>query len=153
MTVTNIIPFEIETRCKLDDLRPVLVKPRKYDVMLADFWKGYMYGGVPKVILVFRIITVGPYYGKLLSRCYNVKAFTKRKEIIPKGWHSDFVREYSKLFGLPRKLRDVGIGKFKNKVIQCKVRTVLKDRKQKDLPKELRYSVIGELMKVKGSAI
>jgi len=151
MTVTNIIPFEIETKCKLDDLRPVLVKPGTYDVILADHWKGQLYGGIPKIMLVFRIVSVGQYYGHLLSRCYNVKGFTKRKEIIPKGWHSDFVREYSKLFGLPEKLRDVGIGKFKQKVIQCSVRTVTKDRKQRDLPKELRYSVVSELLTVKSN--
>jgi hypothetical protein len=128
---------------------PVLLKLGIYEVTLHKHWKGILYGKSPKLILVFRILDIGPYFGKHIYRCYNIKGLTKRKEIIPKGWHSDFVREYSRLFGVPRKLRNIGVEQYKNKVFSCRPRTVTKDRKQKPLPDALHYSVIDELLEVK----
>lgn len=129
--------------------KPVLIKPGVYDLILSRTWKGYLYGRAPKLILVFRIVTEGPYYGYHLYRCYNIKGLTKRKELIPKGWHSELVMEYSRLFGMPRRLRDIGVRQFKNKVFKGRVRTVEKDYKQRTRPDDMKYSVIGELMEVK----
>jgi len=144
----EVIPLVTENDLPLDVERPVLIKPGTYEVVLVRYWKGYLYGKSSKLILVFRIVTVGPHYGQHLYRCYNIKGLTKRKEIIPKGWHSDFVREYSRLFSMPRKLRDIGVRQFKNRVFSCSVRTVKKDYKQRSLPDDMHYSVIGELLKV-----
>ena len=132
----------------LDADRPIKLPPEKYDLFLVKTWKGYMYRKAPKLILVFRILTEGPYYGYHIYRCYNLKGFTKRKEIIPKGWHSDFVREYERLFGRPRQLRDIGTRQFKGKVIRGTVRTVERDSKQRLLPKQSQYSVIHELLEI-----
>ena len=143
--VVQLVP---DQDCPLDEERPVLIKPGTYEVALVRCWKGFLYGRSSKLILVFRIITEGSYYGQHLYRCYNIKGLTKRKEIIPKGWHSDFVREYSRLFGMPRKLRDIGVRQFKNRVFSCSVRTVKKDFKQRPLPDDMQYSVIGELLEV-----
>ena len=128
--------------------KPVLIKPGDYEVTLNSYWKGFLYGRAPKLILVFRILDECPHFGKHLYRCYNIRGFTKRKEIIPKGWHSDFVREYSRLFGAPMRLRDIGIRPYRNKVFACRVRTVEKDSKQRPLPHDMKYSVIDELIKV-----
>jgi hypothetical protein len=135
--------------CPIDPDRPVFVKCREYDVIFVRYWKGYLYGGVPKLILVFKILSVGTYFGLHLNSCYNIKGFTKRKEIITKGWHSSYVREYSHLFGKPMKLRDIILKPFKGKVFRCSVRTVKKDFKQRPLPKDLYYSVIDQLLEVK----
>ena len=118
------------------------------EITLVKYFKGFMYGKVPKLILVFRIVTEGKYFGQHIYRCYNIKGFTKRKEIIPKGWHSDFVREYSRLFGKPRKLRDTGVRPYKTKIFSCTVRTVEKDSKQKPFPDDMKYSVIDEITRV-----
>lgn len=147
-TTAEVLHLVTDNNSPLDAERPVLIKPGTYEVTLVRYWKGYLYGKSAKLILVFRITTLGPYYGKHIYRCYNIKGLTKRKEIIPKGWHSDFVREYSRLFGTPRKLRDIGIRQFKNKVFSCSVRTVKKDFKQRQLPDDMRYSVIDELVNV-----
>lgn len=130
------------------DDKPVLMKPGAYDFVLASYWKGRLYGRSPKLALTFRVATQGPHYGKRITCWYNVKDITKRGEITPKGWTSDFVREYCKLFGAPPRLRDIGIRKFKNKVIRATVRTVTTDRKQRLLPECLHYSVIDELLEV-----
>jgi len=134
------VPFDPE--------RPILIPSGEYEVVLARYWKGILYGRSPKLVFVFRIVTEGPYYGQHLSRYYNIKGLTSRKEIIPKGWHSDFVREYSKLFGMPMKLRDIGVRVYKGKVFMCSVRTVRKDSKQRLLPGDMQYSIIGEMLKV-----
>ena len=148
-STAEVIQLVPEHESPLDSERPVLIKPGEYEVTLHKYWKGFMYGRAPKLILVFRILDHGPHFGRHLYRCYNIKGFTKRNEIIPKGWHSDYVREYSKLFSAPRKLRDVGIRPYKNKVFICKVRTVQKDYKQRPLPEDMQYSVIDELLDVK----
>lgn len=147
-STAEVIQLVIENDCPLDAERPALIKPGAYEVALVRYWKGYLYGKSSKLILVFRIVTEGPHYGQHLYRCYNIKGLTKRKEIIPKGWHSDLVREYSRLFGMPRKLRDIGTRKFKSKVFSCTVRTVTKDFRQRPLTDDMQYSVIGELLEV-----
>lgn len=137
-----------QQECPFDAERPILMPEGKYDVMLVRYWKGFLFGRAPKLILVFRVITEGDYFGKHLYRCYNIKGLSKRKDIIPKGWHSDFVREYGRLFGNPLKLRDIGVRKFKNKVFDCEVRTVSRDAKQRPLPDDMKYSVIDALLGV-----
>jgi hypothetical protein len=149
MAVKNeVIYLDFDSDLSIDPERPVLIKPGSYKVILIRYWKGYLYGGTPKFILVFKIISGGIHNGVHLYRCYNIKGLTKRKEVVTKGWHSDFVREYSKLFGAPRKLRDIRIVEFKNKVFVCSVRAVTKDYKQRTLPDDMRYSVIDELIEV-----
>jgi hypothetical protein len=90
----------------------------------------------------------GPYFGKRLLRCYNVAGFSNKKEIRLKGWSGDLCREYSRLFGTPRRLKEIGTRAYKNKIILGTVRTVDRDRKQRPLPKGLEYSVIDELLEV-----
>ncbi len=145
---SNIAYISDHQNFPIEDERPVRVEPGAYEVVMHHYWKGYLYGKSAKLILVFRITTPGPYYGAHLYRCYNIKGLTKRKEIIPKGWHSTFVREYSALFGAPAKLRDIGIRKYRNKVFLASVRTVTKDARQRPLPKSLQYSVVDELTKI-----
>lgn len=147
-STAEVIEFTPLHALTFDDERPTLIPEGEYKVILFRYWKGYLYGKSCKLILVFRIVTQGSYFGRLVYRCYNIKGLTKRKEIIPKGWHSDFVREYSKLFGAPRKLREIGVRQYKNKVLICSLRTVHKDFKQRLLPDDIKYSVIDELLKV-----
>ncbi len=142
--VINLDPdYEID-----DDARPVLVGEGEYDFALVSSWKGYMFGRCPKLILNFRIVTEGPYFGKVLYRCYGIKGFRKRGEIAAKGWHSDFVREYSRLFGVPRKRGEIRLIKYQNKIFRGSVRTVDRDYKQRPLPDHIKYSVIDQLTKV-----
>jgi len=138
-----------DIRVSIDTDRPILIPESEYDFLLTSIWKGYMYGGrAPKVFLTFRIMTEGPYYGQHLKRHYNVKGFTKKNEVIPRGWTSYLVREYTVLFGLPRTLKDIGLTKFKGKVIRGKVRTVKKDFKGKALAEPNWHSCIDELTKL-----
>jgi len=128
--------------------RPELLPDGVYSLVLVDSWKGLMYGRVPKLMLTFRIIDEGQYYGKQLIRCYNLKGFTKRKEIKPSGWHSNLVKEYSILFGRPNNLKQIGVRAFKSKVIKGRTRAVTKDAKQNPLHPNLHYSVIDALLSV-----
>jgi len=133
----------------IDADRPILIDEGEYDFILTKIWKGYMYKGrAPKVFLTFRIVTEGPYYGQHLKRHYNVKGFTKKYEVIPRGWTSDLVREYTVLFRLPRTLKDIGLTKFKGKIIRGKVKTVKTNNRGKALAEPNWYSCIDELTKL-----
>jgi len=135
-----------DIRVSIDTDRPILIPEGEYNFLLTSIWKGFMYKGrAPKVFLTFRIMTEGPYYGQHLKRYYNVNGFTKKNEVIPRGWTSYLVREYTVLFGLPRTLKDIGLTKFKGKIIRGKVKTVKKDFKGKDLAEPNWHSCIDEL--------
>jgi len=138
-----------DTGVSVDIDRPILIPEAEYDFMLTNIWKGYMYKGrAPKVFLTFRIMTEGPYYGQHLKRHYNVKGFTKKNEVISRGWTSDLVREYTVLFGLPRTLKDIGLTKFKGKVIRGKVKTVKTNNRGNPLAEPNWHSCIDELTKL-----
>ena len=138
-----------DTGASIDTDRPILIPESEYDFLLTSIRKGYMYGGrAPKVFLTFRIVTEGSFYGQHLKRYYNVRGFTKKNEIIPSGWSSYLVRDYGRLWSLPTKLKDIGVTRFKGKVIRGKVKTVKKDFKGKPLPESLWYSRIDELIKI-----
>lgn len=144
-----ILPFTPENTRFEDDERPALMEPGIYEVALSSYWKGRLYGGkAAKLILRFRLLSEGPYFGKLLNRCYNIQGLTGRGEIIPASWSSTLVREYSRLFGVPRKRRDIGVRAFKGKIFKARVRTVTHDARQRLLPKDLHYSVIDELLEI-----
>jgi hypothetical protein len=147
MGATNLVRLFPDEMSPFDADRPEVLEHGYYEFILSKSWKGFVFRSA-KLILTFRIITEGPYFGKHLYRCYNIKGLNKRGEIIPKGWHSDFVREYSALFGKPRRLREIGVRAFKNKILRGTVRTVEKDRKQRLLPDSLKYSVIDEFTEV-----
>ena len=139
----------VENNLSADPNRPNLIDEGEYNFMLTDTWKGHMYGvRAPKVFLTFRIVTEGPYYGRHLKRYYNVKGFTKKNEIILPGWSCYLARDYGALWGLPRKLKDIGVTRFKGKVIRGTVVTVKYNSKGKPLPEPLWYSRIDELIKV-----
>ena len=132
-----------------DPNRPVLIDEGEYDFMLTDIWKGCMYKKrAPKVFLTFRIVTECQHYGRHLKRYYNVKGFTKKNEIILPGWSCYLARDYGALWGLPRKLKGIGVTRFKGKVIRGTVVTVKNNSKGKPLPESLWYSRIDELIKV-----
>jgi hypothetical protein len=138
-----------DTGVSIDTDRPILIPECEYDFLHIVTWKGYMYGGrAPKVFLTFRIVTECPYYGQHLKRYYNVKGFTRKNEIILPGWSCYLARDYGALWGRPRKLKDIGVTRFKGKVIRGTVKTVKNNFKGKPLPESLWYSRIDELTQV-----
>lgn len=129
--------------------RPLLIEPGIYELAFDHHVTGYMFGRAPKLVCHFRIVTQGPHFGAMLRRYYNVKTLAskpRRGGSFKVGWHSDFVREYATLFGLPQRLDRVSTEQFKTAIIRGKVATVVRDTKQRSIPEALRYSVITELV-------
>ena len=129
--------------------RPPLIEPGEYDLMFHKRWMGYLYGKrAAKLILVFRVATIGPAYGEKLFRCYNIKSFDKKRGTFRVGWNSNFVKDYARLFGQPTNLKSIGTNRLKGKIVQGKVRSVVKDFQNHPLPECLHYSVIDQLSNV-----
>ena len=94
----------------------------------------------------FRIITFGPHFETILHRHWNLKSYSKSKGTFTVGWHSDFMREYARLFGLPRHQKHLSMAAFKGVVIIGVVETVTRDSQRQPLPEDLYYSVIRRII-------
>lgn len=126
----------------------VLVDAGNYQVTLIKTWKNVLYGRSQKLFLSFRIVTKGKFYGQHITHCYNIKGINKRGAIVTKGNNSKFVIEYTRLFGEPKKLSDVGIRSYKGKIFNCSIRTIDKDFRKQETPTDKHYSVIDRLIGV-----
>ena len=134
-----------------DDLPP-LVRPGLYQMAFVDFKTAMMFmGKAPKVIMTFRIVTMGEFFGIELNRYYNVKRIygkPQRHGRFKPSSQGDFLREYMTLFnGKVSRLDRIPMSFFENVLIEGKVETVTRSR-GKDIPKQLQYSVINELRRV-----
>ena len=135
-----------------DDI-PQLVKPGVYDLALIDYKTAMMFmGKAPKLIMNFRIITFGDCFETELSRYYNVQRIIEKPQRYGRFKCSKkgaFLREYMTLFtGRVTRLDRVPMSYFQEEIIEGKVHTV-KRSQGRDIPNELQYSVITELLRLK----
>ena len=135
-----------------DDLPP-LIKPGVYDLVFVDFKTAMMFKGkAPKLIMNFRIVSFGEYFETVLTRYYNVARVigkAQRHGQFKASKKGDFLREYMTLFtGKVSRLDRIPMSYFESVMIEGKVTTVRRSR-GRDIPKELQYSVINELRRVK----
>jgi hypothetical protein len=92
---------------------------------------------------------MGEYFQTSLARYYHVKAIGK-KGLFKAGWHSDLVREYARVLGeRPRRRDRIPITRYRGLYILGRVYTVVTNRKQRQLPPSVQYSVVGESLKIK----
>ena len=128
------------------------VAPGEYQLAYVSHQTYQYFARSLKVVVWFRIVSVGPHFGKVIPRYYNVKKLKgkpgKNGLFIP-GRSSDFIREYCRLFPEQlTRLDRIPLSAFQSSLIVGKVRTVKSDRKQKELPEPLKYSVIDELLRL-----
>ncbi len=105
-------------------------------------------------MLWFKIITMGsPYFDAVkLARFYNVKRIIGRpgrNGRFKVGFHSDFMREYCRLFRPPTRLDRISMSAFERQIIVGKAKTVTRGSDQTKIPEALRYSVLEELVSVR----
>ena len=131
----------------IGDKQP-LIDPGIYEFAYHTRWLGYLYGGAPKLIIIFRVVTEGSAYGKKLYRCFNLKGLNKKRGDFSVGRRGDFYYEYVRLFGVEPNKNRISMTPFRNVIIKATVRTVNTDYKQRPLPEPMRYSVIKELISV-----
>ena len=109
---------------------------------------------VPRVYLHMKLVTPGEHYGQVLYRAYRVKSTSGRNRkgaAFKVSLRSDYVREMAILLNLQR-LDRISPLALKNKIIRVRVDEVIKDHKQREMPKALRYSVIRELLSVEAGS-
>ena len=148
MSASNGLPDAIVA----DDIPP-LVKPGIYELAFVDYKTAIMFKGkAPKLIMNFRIITFGDYFETELSRYYNVQRIIgkpRRHGCFKCGKTGSFLREYMTLFtGRVNRLDRIPMSLFQDEIIEGVVGTVTRSQ-GRNIPKELQYSVITELRRLK----
>ena len=144
--MSNVLPLRSTVSPPVDQL--ACVPDGVYELEYIDFYTGIIHGG-PKVAVWFRIVTMGEYFHVPLARYYHVQRIAKNKAFTA-GWHSDLIREFTKVLGVrPQRKDRVPLTKYHGFYILGRVYTVGKDSKQRKLPEPSHYSVIGELLKIK----
>ena len=131
----------------LDGERPALLTPGMYTVIFDYHETKQMFGSALKVVLWFKVSEPGENFGKRLGRYYNVTRVLSRGRNgrFKVGWRSDFLREYTRLFGLPHRLDRIPMSNFSRDALVAVVRTVGQTSTQIAIPEPLQYSVIAEL--------
>src|SRR5579862_2903985 len=137
----------------LDGYRPPLVLPVLYEFRFDYYETKVLFGRAPKLILWFTIVTFGEYFDRIqLPRYYNVTKLMEKPRKWGRfkvGYKSDFLREYSRLFGTPLRLDRIPMSAFEPVIVTAKVRTVSTGSKQEVIPPGLQYSVIDKLVALK----
>ena len=134
-----------------DDLPP-LVKPGWYELSFVDFKTALMFmGKAPKLIMTFRIVTMGKFFNIELNRYYNVKRIygkPQRHGRFAPSSSGAFLREYMTLFTGQVNRRDrIPMSNFESVLVEGKIETVIRSQ-GRDIPEILQYSVIKELRRV-----
>ena len=138
--------FEIE-----DDLQP-LVRPGFHDLVLESFQTAKMFKGkANKLILNFKIVSMGKDFEKIVSRYYNVSRIIGKPQVggrFKVSQKGDFLREYLNLFGYGgSRLDRLPMTRFSDCVIRGELETVTFSRGM-EIPKQLQYSKVARLIKV-----
>lgn len=141
---------------EIEGTRPPLVEAGTYDLVFVDHETILLGGGsVPKLVVWFRIATLGPAYGIKLARYYNVRLEGKprRHGGFKVGWRSSFVRDYAAATGaIPARKNRISMTALEGREIRGLVRTVTnawphkRGGKAAALPPPLYYSVIDLLL-------
>ena len=138
--------------CEVVGEGDVHIPEGRYELALVGWRTAWIFKR-GKLILEFRIVTLGKHFGSCLRRYYNVGV------IKPLGKHghfkarrsSNFVREYAALFGAPRRIDRIPMRPFESVIIQGHVKTVDNARGRK-IPEAVRYSIVDELLQVEAGS-
>ena len=131
-----------------------LIPEKTYDLGFVSYSTYMMLGKSPKLIINFKIMEFGDYFGVTLSKYYGVQKLTSKPRKnggFLVGRKSNFLRDFITLFPdqSVKRLDRIPMTRFQEHVIKGRVKTVSKGFNQRDIPKPLQYSVIGELLEVK----
>lgn len=131
------------------DEKPPLIKKGAHELVYSHYETATMFNGRrPKLIVWFRVASALDLF---LPRYYNVRALVGkpgREGKYKTGWRTDLVREYTHLLGAPPRLDRIYWQRLEGCIVTGRVRTVETDFRQRSIPRDLRYSVIAELISV-----
>ena len=121
-----------------------LVPDAKYTASVVRIDRAVMFGKALKLVITFRIAD-GPHQGVDIPRYYNVKHGGRGKKGFRVGRHSQYLRDYVRLFGRPQRVGRMSLATWKEHVFTITTSTVKTDSNGKDLHPDLRYSKVSEI--------
>jgi hypothetical protein len=140
-----------EVFAELEGEAKALIPPGEYQFGFDYHETALMFGRAPKLVLWFRVLTMGEHFERRIPRYYNVTRIIgrpARRGRFKVGHSSSFVREYLRLFSTTNRLDRIPMSRFEQHIIVGKVRTVRTGGDQKRIPESLQYSVIDELVRI-----
>jgi hypothetical protein len=115
--------------------------------------KTWLYmGRSPKIVVTFQIVSSGEHHGKIVFAYYNAMTITgkpRKNGRFTVGWRSDFMMDYATCFGKPLRRDRISMQPFRGQTVIGRLRTVTKNRDQRNYPDGLQYSVVDELTGIK----
>lgn len=133
---------------KVEDARP-LIESGVYRASCQSYKTGLYFKGQPRAILTFRIQDPGPAYGVEVIRAYRLKSLKGSRFTVARG--SDLLYEYSRALDLRVRPDRISLRALLPYLWRIRVRTVKldcggHDRRPRELPDHLQYSVVAELL-------
>ncbi|NND82509.1 MAG: hypothetical protein HKN50_08790 [Gammaproteobacteria bacterium] len=129
-----------------DDL--ILIPPGEYELSYQYHVTWLYMGRIPKVVVAFRIASLGEHFGKPIFAYYNVGKISgkpRKNGQFSVGWRSRFMWDYAMCFGKPIRKDRIPMVRFREHIVIGKLRTVTSNHEQKKYPESLQYSVVDEL--------
>lgn len=124
------------------------ISPGDYLVALDHYKTQLMFGRQPKLIMAFRVAD-GEHTGVLVPKFYNVrrlKSKAGRRGKFEVGRHSDYLYDFARLYGLPKRLDRLPMRPWYESLLKAKVVTVKRGRGGRELPVPLQYSKIDQFV-------
>ena len=121
--------------------RPVLITPGTYDARMLDWATSYnQYFRRTILLMHFRIVEMGRFYGVVLPAWFSVKP-SKSKTTVKAGWRSDFLRMYQACFNIKLDRKDrIPMSRFESLLLKVEVVTIARDTQGQPLAKINQYS-------------
>ena len=128
--------------------RAPLIPMGDYDAIYVHHETKFIYQS-PKVFVWFRIVSPGPAHNVMVYRAYRVRALTT-KQGKNGGFRaargSDVYHDLGHILNVPIRPDRVSATRLAGIVCRVRVRTVVKDHKQRAIPVWGHYSVIDKLL-------
>lgn len=126
------------------------IPPGKYE-MGFDTWETCaLYGGRARKLILWFAVLSPEYMGLRIPRYYNVRELNGKpgkRGRFKVGKKSDFLREFVHVHGMPDRLDRISPARYQGNKYLAKVRTVETGNRNRPIPKELRYSVVDQIIK------
>ena len=146
----NVVSIgEIENKESYDKDRPVFVTPGIYRAVMVD-WKVNYSGYFKKHLLLmhFRIVEMGAFYGEILPGWFNVEA-SKSRTTVKAGWKSNFLRMFQACFDIRLERKDrIPMSRFDSVIMNVEVVKISKDSRGESLAKINQYSRVKRCIEV-----
>ena len=129
-----------------DGDRPVWVKSGIYRAVLVDWKRSHPHFGRVDLLMWFRIVEEGDFYGVVIPAYYQV-TWAKGNNFRA-GWHSHFCRDYQQCFGRVERNDRYAMTKFESVQLKVKVVENTTDSKGEPLARVNQYSRVARILEV-----